>query len=115
MQKSNPALDRIKQIKAKARTATTFDTTDDFMNPMLEQAAKEVAAKRSPENILKLKDETEEEYSMRMFEIETADQLILKQIEGLGAIAPTQTSRYNNIDGTVDSMIVVLEDMKRKE
>jgi hypothetical protein len=115
MQKSNPALDRIRQIKSKAGGGSTFESTDAFMNPIIEQAAKEVAAERVPAPVPRLQDETEEEYKMRMLEIETAGQLIQQQINGLGAIAPTQTGRYNNIDGTVDNMIVVLEDMKRKE
>jgi len=142
----NPALARIQAIKAKAGSGfgSSFGEIEPFDNPIIQQAAEEIAQERRiiiaaeaaiPKIIPRLDGETdqayetrkkeieagrerfqesEEERQYRMLEIQAADQLLAQQLSGV-AVAPTRTAGYNNIGGTVDSMIVVLEGMKKKE
>lgn len=142
----NPALARIQAIKAKAASGfgSSFDEIETFENPLIRQAAEEIAQERRiiiaaeaaiPKNIPRLDGETEQAYEARkkeieagrvrfeeseeernhrMLEIRAADQLLAQQLSGI-AVAPTRTAGYNNLGGTVDNMIVVLESMKKKE
>lgn len=141
----NPALARIQAIKAKAASGfgSSFDEIETFENPVIKQAAEEMAQRRIiiaaeaeiPKNIPRLDGETdqayenrkkeieagrarflesEEERNHRMLEIQAADQLLAQQLSGV-SVAPTRTAGYNNMQGTVDNMITVLEGMKKKD
>lgn len=142
----NPALARIQAIKAKAGSGfgSSFEEVEPFNNPIIQQAAEEIARERRiiiateaeiPKNTPRLDGETdqayenrkkeieagrarflesEEERNSRMLEIQTADQLLAQQLSGV-TVAPTRTAGYNNVAGTVDNMIVVLEGMKKRE
>jgi len=104
----NPALARIQQIKSKAGSGSMFDPTDPFINPIIQQAALEVAQERDqPIEVLPPIEEDQDEARVAM-------RLIAMQADGIGAVAPTQTSKYNNMDGINDKLIHELESMKPK-
>jgi hypothetical protein len=106
----NPALARIQQIKSKAGSGggSSFDDIEPFMNPILEQAAKEVAAERTtPVEVLPPIEEDPDELRVAM-------RLVALQAEGVGPVAPTKTIVYTDTRGAIDRLNESLEKMKPK-
>ena len=100
--KPNPALDRIRQIKARG-TGSSFDATDAFDNPLLKQAAEQLAAERqAPVEVLPplAQDQDAERVARRLLEIQAA---------GIGAPMPSNVNRYNDLRGINDKAIDMLK------
>jgi len=95
----NPALERLNKIKARSGSGMgrSFDQipTAPFDEPIVQQPPAPVVA--APEVLPPLEDDTDE--------LRVAQRLIAIQAEGVGAIAPTHTERYNHLEGQVDKII----------
>ncbi len=142
--KPNPALDRIKNIKTKAvsrRPGGPVIEIEQFTNPIIEQAAREIAIERegaiannAPIIAPRLHGESEADYTLRMatieagrarfreteeeqkfrvLEVETGNQLINETLKGV-TIAPTRTAIYNQTAGQVDKIIEKLEEIDER-
>lgn len=107
----NPALARIQQIKAKAGSGygSSFEETDPFINPIIQQAAEEIKAEqKGPVEMLPPLEEDQDEARVAM-------RLIALQSEGVGPVAPTQTRIYTGTTGGMDRMTESLEKMKQEQ
>lgn len=107
----NPALARIQQIKSKSGSGfgSTFDATDPFTNPIIQQAAEEFKAEqKGPVEVMPPIAEDQDEARVAM-------RLIALQAEGVGVVAPTRTVMYTDTTGAMDRLNDSLEKMKPKQ
>jgi hypothetical protein len=113
----NPALTRIQKIKATSGSGLgrSFQTIEPFDNPIIQQAAEEIAAERAlipiPEHTAPmLPHETPEEYKVRMLELETEAELVRLTQMQLGRVEPTQTGVYIREKG--DALVRLFPELK---
>ncbi len=109
--KMNPALARIQQIKSKAGSGfgSSFEETEPFINPIIQQAAEEIKAEqKGPVEVMPPLEEDQDEARVAM-------RLIALQAEGVGPVAPTRTAIYTGTTGGMDRMTESLEQLVQKK
>jgi len=106
----NPALARIAAIKSRSgsgmgRSFDHIEQKDELdLSPLIPtQPVTEVIIASTPEPLPALEDDTDE--------LRVAMRLAALQADGIGAIAPTNAARYNQMDGQMDKLIGSLEEI----
>jgi hypothetical protein len=107
---TNPALARIQALKAKAGTGTgrSFSSipTAPFAEPIAPAPNEPLPepVEVAPHAALPALEDDQDEQRV-------AERLIALQASGVGFVTPTNTERYNHLDGTVDRVIDSLKEI----